>query len=119
MTRILLRPTEKRDYWEVYENYEFIQFVIPAGFRTDGASIPWLFRGILPKMRTDYLEPAVLHDYLLRQRKNGKLNMTREAIDDHFRIALSVSNTKPFLKNILFFSVKLYGILAEGPNYWK
>ncbi|MEN1680320.1 MAG: DUF1353 domain-containing protein [Planctomycetota bacterium] len=40
--------------------------VVPPGFRTDFASVPWFFRRILPQVGK-YSRPALFHDKLYRE----------------------------------------------------
>jgi hypothetical protein len=44
-----------------------LQFAIPAGYRTDIASIPWWFRSIMDRASLGLLAPVV-HDYLCDSR---------------------------------------------------
>ncbi len=51
---------------------------IPAGFKTDLASVPRAFWSIFPPDRATYMYPAILHDYLyetdlLKSRKQSDL----------------------------------------------
>lgn len=112
--RALVRPTEKRDFWQLMERVSICGHEIPPGFVTDGASVPRLMTLVYPRLRTDYFEPALLHDYLLKNR-----SMSRRDIDLLFRRALRKSDAKPFGSWLLFNAVRLWGILSEGRNYWK
>lgn len=47
------------------------EIVVPAGFVTDLASIPRIFRGLLPQNDRHRLA-AVVHDYLCRQAQSRK-----------------------------------------------
>lgn len=53
--------------WELLEDlvYEghYERFVVPAGFTTDFASVPWVFTWLVPRYGV-YTRAAVLHDYL-------------------------------------------------------
>ena len=47
----------------VYETHQGEMIVVPPGFITDLASIPWLARTIVPHNRGERM-PAVVHDFL-------------------------------------------------------
>lgn len=59
----------------VYETDVGETIVVPPGFITDLASIPWLARTIVPHNRAERM-PAVLHDYLfvVQDRPLGEVN---------------------------------------------
>ena len=54
----------------VYEG-RYERFLIPAGFRTDFASVPWVFTWLIPRYGT-YTRAAVLHDYLCAEVRAGR-----------------------------------------------
>lgn len=112
--RALVRPTSKRDYWQVMESIMICGHEVPVAYTTDGASVPRILTLIYPRLRTDYFEPSVLHDYLLSNR-----TMSRRDIDLLFREALRKSDAKPFGRWLLFNAVRLWGILTERRRYWK
>ena len=67
--RLVLHPLDG-DLYELDEPFGYCTiggdpWPVPAGFRTDGASIPrLLWRCIGHPFRTAYVEAAVVHDYL-------------------------------------------------------
>jgi len=73
-----VKPLEKPRNWEVVHDFFNPWMKVPAGFRTDGASIPiglrWLFPHGGPKFAA-----AVVHDYLYRTGKT-----TRKKADEIF-----------------------------------
>lgn len=94
-----------RDYWVVRESFVYYigamdsnKFVIvPKGFLTDGATVPWLLRLLVPRMGR-LSQAAVLHDYLTETyyikdlSTDGIMNVpvTRNLIDTIFYEALRV-----------------------------
>ncbi len=58
------------DTWRVHKPFGYVtksrdKICVPVGFVTDLASIPWLFRRVLPKSGP-YNKAAVIHDWLYR-----------------------------------------------------
>jgi len=47
-----------------------IQIIVPAGFVSDGASIPWVAQWLIPK-EGKWNRPAIVHDYLYQTGKIG------------------------------------------------
>lgn len=94
-----------RDYWVVRESFVYYigamdsnKFVIvPKGFLTDGATVPWLLRLLVPRMGR-LSQAAVLHDYLtetyyvkdVSSQGIRNLPITRKKIDEIFYEALRV-----------------------------
>lgn len=95
------------EYWR--ENNEDEVIRVPAGFRTDLATIPRVFWSILPP-HDIYAKAAVLHDYLY----NNAIG-TKEYADDVFDEALGVLNVPTWKRKIMVFMVRMFG---KG-NYHK
>ena len=58
------------DSWILWQPFGYVSKVgdiinVPAGFKTDLASIPWLFRRILPKSG-EYNKACVIHDWMYK-----------------------------------------------------
>lgn len=107
------RLLHKNDAWIVKEPYpvKFIdefdrvvfEFVIEPGFVTDGASVPWLFRGFFPRMGTKSDGAALIHDILY-----GAELVDRDTADKLFHVAcLHFGTTK--LKADLMYSALVVG----------
>jgi hypothetical protein len=56
---------------EFYLRIDGEEYVVPAGYVTDGVSDPWLFRRVVPKLGP-HLPAAVVHDYLYDQATTTK-----------------------------------------------
>lgn len=76
-------------------------FVIPAGFETDGASIPWWARWKFDPWGRVGLA-AVLHDYLLAIPQVAKWDA-----DIAFLHALRSQGAPAFMSTLFFFAVRL------------
>lgn len=68
-----LPPGWQRPGWLLADGFTYLvgseacpsdSIYVPAGFIFDGASVPVVFRGILPMAHPAYLQAAALHDYM-------------------------------------------------------
>lgn len=80
--------------------------VIPAGFVTDGASVPRLFWNIIPPWG-QYGRAAVVHDYLYRWQRT-----TREDADDTLLEAMWVCRCRVWQQMAIWIAVRLFGDVA-------
>lgn len=91
-----LKTSGGRLYWELLSQLIYVAdsgevFIIPMGFKTDGATVPRIFWPIFPPM-WKYSKAAVLHDYLIV----SKIKTFPEA-NTYFReamISLEVNSTQ-------------------------
>jgi len=105
----IVKPTENVGEWELVEPIDnFWLYYIPAGFRTDGASIPWIVQPFIRK-GGKLFGPAVIHDYLYR---NG-IGSKRMA-DSVFRYAMILNEVPKRKRELVYTAVHLFG----GPA-WK
>ena len=87
-------------------------FYIPAGFRFDGASVPWFFTTILPRFSPRMLVAAVAHDFLYRAPNHH--SFTRERADQCFKeilLGLGMNRAKVTLA--------FWGVRLGGRFSWK
>lgn len=68
--------------WEIGEIGSGNFVVVPIGFISDGASIPWPVNIVFPRWGRKYRRPAVLHDFLL------DIGTRRSTADQIFREAM-------------------------------
>jgi hypothetical protein len=72
--------------WELADALRYVgntdRFVVPAGFRTDFASVPRVFVWLIPKYGR-YTKAAILHDFLCVEAKAGRFD--RDDADGLFR----------------------------------
>lgn len=91
------KPLVYEGAWEMLE--------VPAGFRTDGASIPAIFWPIVGHPLTgDHAAAAILHDCLYRQGR-----VSRADADGIFRRALRESGVPGWRRRLLWLAVRLFG----------
>ena len=81
--------------------------IVPAGFESDGASVPRLFWGIVfPPGDTRALRAAFLHDWIYRTHPAG---WSREAADNLFRKVLSQDGVPRISAGLAFWGVRIFG----------
>ena len=80
---------------------------VPAGFRTDLASIPRLLWRVLPRDGGTYRAAAVVHDYLV-----GRATWRQAA--DVFGEALSDNGTGRFRRWVMVKAVRVWGLAARA-----
>jgi len=85
---------------------------VPAGFYTDFASIPWLFRPVFP---TNYFShAATIHDYLYRQTRPGQ----KQADDVFFEACLASGRSKA-LSRAAWLALRIAGHMAYAEDAKK
>jgi hypothetical protein len=78
---------------------------VPAGFRTDGASIPLFFRALIGRPWTDsYVKAAVIHDFYIRRK-----GMSAEAVHKVFYFALRAAGNSQRRAEEMYFAVANFG----------
>ena len=79
------------------------QITVPAGFRTDLASIPRILWPLLPPAGL-WARASVLHDYTYRTRCH-----LREKCDQLFLEAMKDDNVGWFVRRIIYQAVRVFG----------
>lgn len=88
------------------------EYVVPAGFVTDCASVPRVFWVLFPPWGR-YSRAAVLHDYLYRTPNKAQ----RKEADRLFRYVMKQSGVKMSVRNIFYVGVRGGGRSSyEGPK---
>lgn len=95
-----------RTKWTLCEDLEYAGLIIPTGFVTDGASIPFFIRWFLPSTG-DYFEASIIHDFLIHQ------SVGWDDANDGFLLALKHYEINRPLRYTLYFGVKLNGYLRK------
>ena len=106
----LLKEESDFRYAVFYRNFAYYAkdasvIVVPVGFKTDFASIPWAFRQFIPKTGK-YNEAAVVHDYLCYLWKKGGYDRVRA--DDLFYEMMDVLGVKWHRRKFMWFGVRAY-----------
>lgn len=80
------------------------KFIVPKNFKTDLASIPRFLWPILAPQYTNFVAPAILHDYLYRCHA-----LDRESADEVLYSALITENVTAFTASKFYLAVRLFG----------
>ena len=110
-TKLVLEYLPKINRWKtrrklvyfVGEEYSEDKIVVPRGFITDLASVPWPFSMFVPKSGK-YNAPAVLHDFICSQKIRS-----RAECDRIFLEAMEVVGVPLFKRRIMYRAVRMFG----------
>lgn len=86
---------------------------IPAGFMTDYASIPKIFRNIYEPSGPARF-PAILHDYLYQRLGRGPYFKNRKQSDDLFLEAMQLVGVDLIQRRTIYRMVRLFGWAFSG-----
>lgn len=106
--------TEAFNYWLDDERTKRIN--IPAGYLTDGASVPKIFQGLFPPWGP-YGQAAVVHDWLCEYLKVWDdsdlryVTISRSEADNFFNDAMRVLGVKNTTRYVMWGAVRAYGHL--------
>ena len=109
-------------HWEIAKDFEYVlngnKYVIPAGFKFDGASIPKFLHPFLSPVGV-LLIGGLVHDYaykyatLLRQNKKDTLGVISQKRADEIFRDINIGVNGFYLMNYLaYYSLRLGGFLA-------
>ena len=87
--------------------------IVPAGFVTDRASIPYIAQWLIPKDGRHTL-PAVVHDYLYWTR-----TCSQAEADRLFLHAMVETRSPPWRRNLIYKAVARFGARAYAENLTK
>lgn len=98
-------------FWSVVKNLVYVTWdgltiTVPAGYKTDGASIPYLFQWLLPRWDT-YRRAVVLHDFLYDN--HVSLNLTRAQCDLILKQAMTDDNVSAWKQKLICMGVRIGG----------
>ncbi len=112
----------------VHTKFAYGLIVVPAGFISDGASIPRIFWPIIGDPWGRYGKAAVLHDWLYQKQERYKkglaygtgptdvpitlTSITRKEADDIFLEAMKILGVAPWRRNLMYAGVRVFGWLA-------
>ena len=101
-----------RYYWK----WGGIEVCVPAGFETDFASIPRIFRNIIPKLGR-WNKAAVLHDWIYQNhivKKTPQISFifNRLQADIMFRDAMRDLGVVKWKRGLMYLAVRLGGQMA-------
>ena len=94
-------------YWTLLEDYNGLcGIVVPKGFITDGASIPFGFRWLFSSTGR-YFGAAIVHDYLLKEGQTWLIS------NNKFEEELELLGISPWRKHLMVGGVKLWSIVKR------
>ena len=102
--------------YTLLEPLEYMDLTIPAGFESDGASVPRFFwRLVFPPGDSKALHAAFVHDYIYRTHPAG---WTRADADKVFRELLVAGGIPAWRANLAYCGVRWFGGKSwkEGKN---
>jgi len=124
------------DHWRVLEGFRYyigdkecsLYVYIPAGYLTDGASVPRLFHNVVGPWGK-HGQAAIVHDYLCEYLTftkeilidgivitKVKHSITRAECDKIFLEAMTVLEVPTLRKNIMYRAVSLFRRVAKTEN---
>jgi len=109
--------------WEVVEPQAYRgardTFVVPAGFRTDFASVPRVLVWLFPRFGR-YTMAAVLHDWLVTVGISSGAVSSRDA-DGLFRRVLREEDVPPVRRWLMWTGVRWGALVnpARRPDWWR
>lgn len=90
---------------------------VPLGFRSDGASIPWLLRWIAGHPFGASLKSAVVHDWIFRSH-DGRDQLaatgprTRRHAAQLMSVAMRVDGVHPFRRRVIYLGLRIGDMYA-------
>ena len=109
-----LKPCERKTPGQRYQVCQDIlvkdglsQWFIPAGWSTDGASIPRFLWWWISPFNGDYIEAAIVHDYLYMKKP-----VSRKRADAMFYTIMRQSGVPVLRAWLMFKAVDLFGFAA-------
>lgn len=92
---------------------------VPAGYLSDGASVPKIFWDLLPPWGV-YGQAAVIHDILCETMSVTKAGLatpiTRAKCDSIFKEAMIAANTPRWKRNVMYIAVRVFSKLFRDNN---
>lgn len=116
-----------RNYYRVTQSFRYyldeenpdVWAYVPAGYLTDGASVPRPFWWFIPPWGS-YGQAAVLHDILSETRTLFKeeipYDITRKEADVIFNSSLQAAEVNWFVRNLMYRFVRAWSVFGWGPN---
>jgi len=95
------------DVFTLRRSIRFEDVLVPAGFESDGASVPRALWGLVfPRDDRQAMFAALVHDYLYRTSHTG---WTRIEADRAFRLLLGMGGVAFWRANLAYLGVRLFG----------
>jgi len=99
------RPFQLAQPLRYYSHIVKKVITVPAGYRSDGLSVPWFFRRVFPRVGPGR-RAAIVHDWLCDERPGWS---TGQIAADIFREAMSVDKVPKWKRNLMYWVVAAFG----------
>ena len=101
---------ERGNVYTLLEPFYYCGLEIPAGFESDGASVPRMFwASVFPPGDSKALRPALIHDFIYRTHPE---RWTRKMADDAFLELLIAAGISKWRAYKAYWGVRLFGNAA-------
>lgn len=109
--RRILPPGMQRPRWKIWLGFDYAVgdlnapsevITVPGSFVFDGASVPLLFRVLVPMAHPNYIQAAALHDWMLERPQ-----YSRRYCDQVFHEALWVLGMPAIWRSAMFAAVRI------------
>lgn len=115
---LLVSPLADGKTWVIQKEFTYYvgeldsdeTVTVPLGFQTDFASVPPVFRWLIPRWGK-YGKAAIIHDYCYWEQR-----YTRERSDQIFREAMGVLGVARWKMFLMYQAVRLFGWWAWRAN---
>jgi hypothetical protein len=109
---VIMEPVDKG--WRLLTSLKYYsetlgqEITVPSGFFTDLASVPRLFRWLVPVANAKNRKAAIVHDYLCTEAAQKFYGIDQRMADKIFREALAVCNVHPVGQWVMWTPVRAY-----------
>ena len=109
---VIMEPVDKG--WRLLTSLKYYsetlgqEITVPSGFFTDLASVPRLFRWLVPVANAKNRKAAIVHDYLCTEVAQKMYGIDQRVADKIFREALAVCNVHPVGQWVMWTPVRAY-----------
>ena len=101
------RADERGNVYTLLEDLHWGNITVPAGFESDGASVPRFFwRAVFPPGDSQALRAAIIHDWIYREQPEGA---TRVDADKLFYTILVADGVPKYRALLAYWGVRLFG----------
>lgn len=95
------------------------EVVVPRSFFTDLASVPRIFRWLVPVANAKNRRAAVVHDLLCHGKYQKHYGISQAIADKVFKEAMQVEGIAGWKASIVYNSVRAFQMVTKGSKYWK
>jgi hypothetical protein len=118
LSQLCIERASRAHYWRLVKPLQFVDdqgrlWEVPAGFETDGASVPRAFWRVIGHPFDSYFESAVIHDWLY-----GEAEVSRKESDRIFRVAMRSQRIPGWRRGIMWAAVRMFGFAHYGSCAW-